>query len=211
MKKKINIIGAGIAGLAAGCYLQMNGYDTEIFEMHTIPGGLCTAWDKKGYTIDTCIHWLVGSSPTDNFYELWNELVDLKKMQFVDSDVYTRVVNENNEFIDIYTDVDKLQKECLAKAPEDKELITEFCNSIRKFSKLNLPNDKAQELMNIFDTIKFMAALLPYMSDFNKWIKIPAKDYAARCKNKLLKFALESIFVPDMSHLFLIFTMAWFN
>ena len=42
----IIIIGAGIAGLAAGCYAQMNGYQTCIFEMHTLPGGLCTAWTR---------------------------------------------------------------------------------------------------------------------------------------------------------------------
>jgi phytoene dehydrogenase-like protein len=46
--KKVIIIGAGIAGLSAGCYLQMNGYDTEIFELHNIPGGLCTGWKRKG-------------------------------------------------------------------------------------------------------------------------------------------------------------------
>ncbi len=39
------IIGAGIAGLAARCYGQMNGYQTAIYEMHTKPmmiGGLST-------------------------------------------------------------------------------------------------------------------------------------------------------------------------
>jgi phytoene dehydrogenase-like protein len=41
-RQKVAIIGGGIAGLATGCYLRMNGYDTEIFEMHTLPGGLCT-------------------------------------------------------------------------------------------------------------------------------------------------------------------------
>ena len=62
-KKKIGIIGAGMAGLSAGCYLQMNGYDTEIFEASNSPGGLVTAWKRKGYAIDGCIHGLVGSSP----------------------------------------------------------------------------------------------------------------------------------------------------
>lgn len=38
----IIIIGAGIAGLSAGCYAQMNGYRTQIFEMHNLPGGLST-------------------------------------------------------------------------------------------------------------------------------------------------------------------------
>jgi len=31
--KKVIIIGAGMTGLCAGSYLQMNGYDTEIFEL----------------------------------------------------------------------------------------------------------------------------------------------------------------------------------
>ena len=59
MTKKTVIIGGEIAGLSAGCYAQMNGYETEIYEMHNLPGGLCTAWQRKGYTFDGCIHWLV--------------------------------------------------------------------------------------------------------------------------------------------------------
>jgi thioredoxin reductase len=39
MNKPIIIIGAGMGGLSAGCYGQMNGYNTQIFEMHTLPGG----------------------------------------------------------------------------------------------------------------------------------------------------------------------------
>ena len=45
--KKVVIIGAGIAGLSAGCYIQMNGYNTDIYELHTTPGGLCTSWKRK--------------------------------------------------------------------------------------------------------------------------------------------------------------------
>jgi len=48
--KEIVIIGGGIAGLSAGCYAKMNGYDAHIFEMHNLPGGLCTSWKRKGYT-----------------------------------------------------------------------------------------------------------------------------------------------------------------
>ncbi len=62
MDKSITIIGAGIAGLSVGCYAQMNGYRTKIFEMHNKPGGLCTAWKRNGYTIDGCIHHLAGAS-----------------------------------------------------------------------------------------------------------------------------------------------------
>lgn len=61
MEKKIIIIGAGIAGLSAGYYARMNGYDAEIYESHSLPGGLCTSWKKGEYTIDGCLHWLTGS------------------------------------------------------------------------------------------------------------------------------------------------------
>jgi heterodisulfide reductase subunit A-like polyferredoxin len=73
-EKTVVIIGAGIAGLAAGCYGRMNGYRTRIVELHDKPGGLCTAWTRKGYTIDGCIHWLTGSSADDSLYRVWEEL-----------------------------------------------------------------------------------------------------------------------------------------
>ena len=50
MSKSVDIVGAGIAGLSVGCYLQMNGYRTQIFEQHELPGGLCTSWKRGGYT-----------------------------------------------------------------------------------------------------------------------------------------------------------------
>ena len=41
MAKSIIIIGAGMGGMAAGIYGQLNGYRTRIFEMHTLPGPVC--------------------------------------------------------------------------------------------------------------------------------------------------------------------------
>ena len=39
-KKSVIVIGAGLAGLSAGCYAQINGYDSTIFEFHSKPGGV---------------------------------------------------------------------------------------------------------------------------------------------------------------------------
>ena len=58
MGRSMIIIGAGIAGLSAGCYGQMNGYQTQVFEMHDKPGGLCTSWKRKGYNIEGGFHGL---------------------------------------------------------------------------------------------------------------------------------------------------------
>lgn len=43
--RSVVIVGGGIAGLSAGCYARMNGYDATVLEMHNVPGGLCADCD----------------------------------------------------------------------------------------------------------------------------------------------------------------------
>ena len=209
--KKVAIVGAGITGLSAGCYLQMNGYETEIFELHTVPGGLCTAWKRKGYTFDTCIHWLVGSSPADPFYRLWNELIDMKRLTFVNHNVYIQVEDKSGKTIRVYTDMDKLEKELLEKAPEDRRQILPFIRAARKFSKFQTPIDKAPQLMTPLDGIKMAVRTLPYALDLMKWIKISAQEFADRFQNPLMKKTIEFMFLPEMATLFLAFTLSWMH
>jgi len=51
MKEKVIIIGGGVAGLSAGIYAAMNGFETEIIEMHSVAGGQCTAWDRSKFPL----------------------------------------------------------------------------------------------------------------------------------------------------------------
>jgi phytoene dehydrogenase-like protein len=82
-EKLIIIIGAGLAGLSAGCYAPMNGYRTRIFEMHDIPGGLCTSWRRKRYTFDGCIHYLTGSR-FGTYHRIFEELGAVQGRRMVD-------------------------------------------------------------------------------------------------------------------------------
>ena len=86
--KSIIIIGAGVAGLAAGCYAQMNGFRSKIFELHDLPGGLCTAWERKGYVFDGCIHYLFGSGEGQPFNVMWRELGAVQDRDFVHHQEY---------------------------------------------------------------------------------------------------------------------------
>ena len=132
MQKSIIIIGAGIAGLSAGCYGQMNGYNTHIFEMDTRPGGVCTSWKRKGYTIDGCIHWLVGSSPANSFYRIWEELGIIKNHTFIDHDEYLRVEGKDGKYLALYSDPDRLEQHMKELAPEDSAVIEDFIKGIKK-------------------------------------------------------------------------------
>ncbi|MCJ7666486.1 MAG: NAD(P)/FAD-dependent oxidoreductase, partial [Actinobacteria bacterium] len=91
MKKKIVIIGGGIAGLSTGCYAQLNGYDSEIYEMHTMPGGVCTSWKRGDYLFDHCLHWVLGSNKGTSLYPIFKELGVADNIEFFYTDKFREV------------------------------------------------------------------------------------------------------------------------
>lgn len=198
-KKKVIIIGAGISGMSAASYLQMNGYDTEIFEMHNVPGGLCTGWKRKEYYFDGCIHWLMGTNSESEGYEMWNEIADMDKMKFVHHNLVgsfelDSTDNEGNHFFHFYGDADKLRDYMVSISPEDKEHIETFTNAIKKFATYKMPsNKKAPELENIIDMIK-MIRYMPILGFINKWKKITNVQFANKFKHPFLKEAFIKVF-----------------
>ena len=208
-EKSVIIIGAGVAGLTAGCYAQMNGYTTQIFEMDSKPGGLCTSWERKGYTIDGCLHWLVGSSPDSDFYRLWQEVGALQGKQVINHEQCYRVESTDGKVLTLYTDVDRLEQHLKEIAPEDSEFIEELTNAIRHFTKLNLPVNKAPELYGPLDKLKMVFGMGSFMGDMRKWGKMTIKDVAMRFQNPFLREAFQRIMLPDFSSFFLLMTLAW--
>jgi phytoene dehydrogenase-like protein len=61
-ERHVIIIGGGLAGLSAGSYLRSSGYRTTVVEHGLSLGGVCNAWQRRGYTIDGCIQWLTGGA-----------------------------------------------------------------------------------------------------------------------------------------------------
>jgi phytoene dehydrogenase-like protein len=117
--KSMIVIGAGIAGLSAGCYAQMNGYRSRIYEMHTRPSGLCTAWQRKGYTIDYCIHWLTGSKPGGSMYRLWEEIGLVQGLELVDLDELYRYEGADRRVVVVYRDLERTEAHLRELSPAD--------------------------------------------------------------------------------------------
>ncbi len=209
MAKKIIIIGGGIAGLSAGCYARMNGYDAEIYEMHSIPGGLCTSWKKGGYTIDGCLHWLTGSAPKDSFYQLWKELGAIQGKRIYDHSEFYRFTAADGRTFILYCDADRLEKHLKEISPDDAVTIEQLCGLIRKFSKFSMPQDKAFELFNILDIFRMIVKMRPYMKDMNFCNGITIGDFAGRFKDPLLREVLPlALGDKEMSLFALVMTMA---
>lgn len=213
MSKKVIIIGAGIAGVSTGCYLQMNGYKTQIFEMSQSPGGVCTSWKRKGYIFDGCIHWLVGSSSSVGFYKIWQELGAIQDKKIVDFDEFARIERKNGEVFTVYIDVDKLENEMMEIAPEDKQVIEEFTDAIREFARFEMPIGKAPELYGPIDGMKLLFKIYPFLKAVKKWKKITIKEYTERFKNPFLREVFPLILGIDdrFTMVGLIMTLSWMH
>lgn len=180
------IIGAGIAGLATGCYAQMNGYEATIFEMHDKPGGMCTAWQRKGYTIDGCMHNLVGTGAASKVRRIWNELGAFRDCPIIDFEEFVRIENEQGNSFTFYSNIDRLEKHLQELAPYDTEVIEEYCQAARRFAKLDM---LALAAGNWWELIR----MLPYLSLLKKWMTISLKDFSKRFKDPFLQQAFPFI------------------
>jgi phytoene dehydrogenase-like protein len=209
MEKKIVIIGAGIAGLSAGCYARMNGYQAEIYESHNQPGGLCTAWNRGDYTIDGCLHWLTGSAPADSFYKFWEELGAVQNRQFHNHEAFYHFKGYDGRTFIIYCDADRLEKHMKELSPEDAAQIELLCRLIRKFAKFIPPNEKALELYGFLDYVKLFRNLAPFMKDYNFCKNTSINQFAMRFKDPFLREVIPLILHDgEMSMVSLVFTLS---
>ena len=211
-EKSLIIIGAGIAGLSAGCYAQMNGYSSRIYEMHTLPGGLCTSWQRKGYTIDGCIEWLVGSSPKHSYYRLWQEVGLIQGREIIYLDEMMQTVTRDGQTFTLYTDLDRLQQHMLELSPEDRPLIEDMIGAARHFLSFDMPADgPPSEMIGVLEKAKMMGRLLPHLPVLQKWSKVSLGELAQRFKSPLLREAFESMWHPEMTSVFILITLAWLH
>ncbi len=136
-ERSVAIIGAGLGGLAAGCYGQLRGLRTTVFEMHDRPGGFCTAWTRKGYTFDGCIHHLAGCLPGTATYRIWEELGAMPREVLFPDDL-TQVETPAGAVFTVHTDLDRLEAHMRELAPEDTPLIRRYVRALRTFTRFDI-------------------------------------------------------------------------
>jgi phytoene dehydrogenase-like protein len=209
--KKVIIIGAGIAGMTCGIYLQRSGFETEIFELHTIPGGECTGWDRGEYHFDGCIHWLVGSKPGTSFNRIWRDTGALDdSVRIIRHEAFARY-EEDGKAVIFYTDANRLEKHLLEIAPEDRKEIRKLCAALRVMGDFGMPMDKPMDMMTGKDGLKFAAKNLRGIMKMSGYMKLTMSGLADRFKNPLLRRAILAAIPGENTALALITTLAGMN
>jgi phytoene dehydrogenase-like protein len=207
-QKSIIIIGAGVAGLCTGIYGQMNGYQTRIVEAHEIPGGLVTAWKRKGFLIDLCVHWLAGSGPGIHLNRYWNEIGLLEGRDFFHPDRYAVFHGKDGRTFNLYSNPDRLEKHMLDLSPQDAPAIRDFIKGVRFGIRFNAPEKERYEA-GMFGWTKYIFGMMPLMGDLQKWQKLTLGDIASRFSDPLLSMALNQMFKPEFSALFAFTTLGF--
>jgi len=175
-EKTVAIIGAGIGGLAAGCYAQTSGLKAHIFEAHRQPGGLCTSWMRKGFTFDGSIHHLAGCRPGNAVYRMWEELGAMPR-DCVFPDRLTQVVSTDGRTFDVFTDTDRLEEHMLAEFSQDRIQIRKYTKAVRAFRKHDLLEAPVRTRAGLLRYIAATPLLLrwakPTMADVGTWFRDP--------------------------------------
>jgi len=186
-KKKIVIVGGGISGLTAGVYALKAGFEAEIYEKNNIVGGECTGWDREGYHIDNCIHWLVGTKSGSSLHNIWKDVGALEDdLEIIQADkMYTSELN--GETITLWKDLEATEKELIVLSPEDEIEIKKLIKYARMAEHAKIPADKPYEMMNVIDYIKLGSSMKDTMKLFKEFVGKDTKDLMNCFKHPLIK------------------------
>lgn len=210
--KKIVIIGGGIAGLTAGIFAQKNGFESIILEKHHTLGGQCTGWDRQGYHIDGCIHWLVGTKENTPINQLWKEVGALDGVELYHPETFLSY-EYGDTTVHLYRDLERLKSSWLEISPEDKVAIEEFYQIVKKLQSFEVPCGKPLDLMNLLEKLKFFYTMKDAGLVMQKYGKISLKEYAQKFKHPALREMFEYFAAKDFteSSIFLFFGLASFT
>jgi len=171
-----------MGGLAAGCYGQMNGYETQIFEMHSQPGGQCTSWERKGYIFDACIHHLSGCSPGSATYRLWHELGAMPR-DLIEVKESTSVCSPDGKMFMDYYDPAALEKHLIDLSPADMKAIKDYISGIKYFTEHDI------NAMMLGGSKWDLFKLLPEIPALMKWLKPSMQEFSEKFSDPFLKKA----------------------
>lgn len=209
--KKVIIIGGGIAGLSAGIHARQYGFDSVIYEKHSIMGGQCTGWNRKGYHIDGCIHWLTGTREGSELNDLWKnvgaldgvELIQLDRLQTYEADGST---------IPLWMDIDRFEKELLELSPEDEQPIKEMVRDIRLLQKNTMvPARLPMDMLPLREVIRLIRSMKGLNEVMKRTGRISAKEYARRFRHPALRDMFAMTAPDNYSAAIFLFSLGGFS
>jgi phytoene desaturase len=124
-KLKVAIIGSGVGGLSTAIRLKLKGFEVDVFESNSYPGGKLSEFTRGGYRYDagpslftmpenvTELFKLAGKNPTDYF-------------QYVTVDIACRYFFADGTQLTAWADKQKFAEECERVLQVPKKVVLDF-------------------------------------------------------------------------------------
>lgn len=107
--KKIGVIGGGLAGISAACYLAKKGYNVTIFEKNSSLGGRNRKFIEQGFTFEMGPSWYWMPEVFDDFFSDFNyDREDLYKLSLLNPSF--SIVYSKNEKLEIPSNPNELRE-----------------------------------------------------------------------------------------------------
>ena len=202
--KEILIIGGGVAGLSAGIYAQLNGCHATVCEQHSTAGGCLAYWERGGYHIDNCIHWLTGTNPRTDLYRMWTELgvLDNDTRLYERDSLYTFV--KGRQSLSLSRDIDEFHVKLLSMSPHDEREIRSFIMAVKTL----------QGLMGIagpnHDEQYSPARLIKGLPDLIRYYRLSLSELAERFRHPAVRHFFVSFLPEGFGTLGLLYVIANF-
>jgi phytoene desaturase len=137
MPKKALIIGAGIAGIATAIRLAVKGYDVEVFEANSCPGGKLSEFEKDGFRFDAGPSLFTMPQYVDELFKLAGKTPS-DYFQYQKLDVLCKYFYEDGTKLTAYANTEKFAAEVLKGIGEPSSAIENYtANSSRIYNITN--------------------------------------------------------------------------
>jgi phytoene dehydrogenase-like protein len=136
MKPKYDVIvlGAGIAGLICGTFMAKQGKKVLIIEQHSIPGGYCTSFKRKGFIFDSAVHHIGGCGKWSVVGRCLKELdININFLQLDPMDS----IHFPSFSIDVPAEIDDYVDLLKERFPSEKEQLTLFLRNSPDYIELH--------------------------------------------------------------------------
>ncbi|MEP9410447.1 MAG: NAD(P)/FAD-dependent oxidoreductase [Candidatus Brocadia sp.] len=135
------VIGAGIAGLVCGTFLARCGKKVLIVEQHSIPGGYCTSFKRKGFNFDAAVHHIGGCGK-------WGIVGRCLKTLGIEMDFFPLDPMDHLVFpnftIEIPSDMDEYIHRLQNRYSSEKNNIKHFFHDFIKLYRATFNNEKSR-------------------------------------------------------------------
>jgi phytoene dehydrogenase-like protein len=160
-KYDVIVLGAGIAGLICGTFLAKQGKKVLIIEQHSIPGGYCTSFKRKGFIFDAAVHHIGGCGKWSVVGRCLKELdINIKFLQLDPMDS----INFPSFSVDIPAEIDDYVDLLKKRFPSESEKISLFFKEFIRLYRATF-STKTHKMLIKYQDITYKEMLDSFFTD----------------------------------------------